>query len=310
MSAVVVDTVNKLVRTPGSLGDTQGWHVPLLPPPPGVIGMQVAMRYWFDSFTHEGPVTPYSRGQNAGQVAYSVGSVNWEHLFALGLGFTPDQPVRNASTGGLPNTSKGFFGIVTGRRSTDASATHHAVVVRTSPALANIALWVTHEASVGFLSEMERAILHHQTRASSALFASSFANSTLGPSMWTTPGIEPFDTSAIAWLDWFPANPVDGAKFTIGMEFRKRSGGGHQVDLRVFVDSRSIPEDDLLDVFDSYEVVSGTTQINRSSSGIDGDDAWIDDSGNLVLPGYFLHRNGLPGQAFVVKPIKYRYLTP
>lgn len=309
MSAVVVDTINKFVRTPGSLGDTQGWHAALAAAPVGCIGLQLALRAYFDTFSFAGPVTPYTRGFNGNYAGFSVSSVTWENIFALGLGFTADHPVRGAS-GVLPTASKGFFGLVTGRDVATSSASIFSVNVNNNAPLGNIASWCRFGASVGFVAYHESAILHRQTRAASSLFASTTTTSAFtSGQVRGDPPTTNFDTGVGRWLNTFPVNPTDGAKFTLGLEFRKNPLN-YAVELRVFVDTRSIHEDNLIDVFDSYEFVSGTVQVNRSTASIDADDAWIDDSGNLVLPGYFLHRNGLPGQAFVVKPVKYRYITP
>lgn len=298
------------VVTVGAIGDSQGARAALSAAPSGCIGIQVVWRGWFDTFTDNATISPYSRYQyTTGDTIYYFNSATWETIFAYGLCFDNVYPTRNTTTSpGLPTTNKSFFGVVTGGGFHPTYNFNYHALRFSGVTRGNVANWVHYGyGSVVGLNRSYTAFLTKQTNSGSSLFASpteaNFNTTDFQGELSNTS----FSNSATR-LAAFPANPTDGAKFAMGWDIRK-SLTDYSVSFRWYINTDSLAEVDLMNVFTTYDWVSSSFQINRSTSTINSDDAWINGSGDFVAPSYVMMRNGLPGQGFTLNKVAYRYLT-
>jgi hypothetical protein len=276
-------------------------QLPLVTPPGNCIGLRVAMRPFFDSFTG-GAKSPWTVAAHSPGVDYRY-SPSVEHSFALGFAWASGVfPEYNTSTGNLVAT-KGFLGFRAGRGLSSIQGiglAHNHNGTGGSIGLGSIANWMTW-GGTNAGSDIYSYLSDRPVKpASSQTDSTSNASSITGFSIYgliSEPG---------RYMRGFPSTRAGGDMYTLGIEIIK--GSDYTVNMRWCADAGSISEDSLLNVFSDHDYISSQYRVSRSSTTEDADDAFYN-SGAFTPPTHIVSKFHAPSGSFNISGLKYEYIV-
>lgn len=273
----------------------------------------MAFRLYTDSWP-SGSNPPYSTQTLGSVVNYYYDLATWNNCMAFGLGFDNTVPYldRADSSGFFPN--KGFFGWYTGENTSSGSGGNEydrIQLSRNAVTLGSISSWVKiGNGGTGATTRAPFAIKQVVTGSSSEANTSDTSFGARNTSA-NGGGIQANNLATgtpLTFLTAMPTNPTDGAKFTVGWEFLADIGDW-PVRFTAFFDTTSHSEDNIMDVFDSYELATSPLAINLSTTSHNTDDAWRNSDQTVNFPSWLIFANGWLSNSLVVDAAAVSFAT-